>query len=600
MAAAVIISNLLDTDIKKANPTDPDKTLLCSSGSFNQSIILGDSSTDNALSKGQVMTDSGVYDNNSGVKFQLGNEYSLETQNGAITKASGATAQTMGISLDNAAGDTIYYTQNNQPDSLVLPESTVYYHNGAKIAYADISGILQKDSSIVFSYNSTKTGYAYAVIFDPVYSKPFLAKDVSVNTKSFGTITLYDGEHIVRDGTDIDVTQIEDYDVIYQVSDIWQINKYILDVDNKIGGTITAITPSKLSPKTIQISGTNYDISGDIDLRQLSATPGTFDVNDNIVLSLGYDGKIVDVRSPGTEDNSHYAIVLGSNSKINVDSAGNKTFAYTANLLLADGVNATYSVTSDATQDVGYIVTYGYADDGVTLSLNQVDYNFPQGLVADKADRMLGDSYVADNVKIFNIISDGNGGVSKGEMLSWDDVPSGSIPDNKIWYVQQTGAFNDINVIVTNDLLDEAYKYATVKSYSTAQTAKGAMTSYSLYIDGNTYSYSNYIEGIETGTVLKVAFSGTSVLSIADVRNNPDVTASSIQAYDSRRIKVNDNVYWFGNDLTIYYKDANGNVTPVTMSDFDNQSVYPYSRVYLYLDKPGSADGKVKVVVLAV
>ncbi len=593
-AAALIIDRLLDTDVKKASASDSDKSFADASGLFSQCIILANYATSDKLGDNEVLTDKGIlYVKDEATKLNLGNTYRLLVENDTVKASYGSLKYTDGISVDGIADTKISYTdEDGKTQYKILPEKTAYYYNGVKQSYDSLKDIIQTRSSIVFAYNSDRTGYEYAVVFDPVYSSPEVANSYRTISNKIGAIDL-SGLSIIKDGALSQIQDIEENDVVYQVSDIWEKYKYILVTSDKVGGKITAMLPNKLSPKTLKIDETDYSFSKDMDFSQLSDLASSLDVDDNIIAILGYDGKIVSVKYSGSQDNSEYAVVLNYSSK----TVSNETF-YSVKLLTSDGAIGEYNCSWDVDEFKGKLVKVKNLGNG-EVDLETVVYNYPTGIYTNKNERLLNSNYVTKNVKIFNIISNNDDEDAVANILSWSDMPEGKITDGEIHFTGITGEFEDVSVILSNDILKEKYKPAIIKNI-TAQTSDSGVSrySYTMTVNGEDYQYSSDAAGKigQIGSVFKLKLSKGSIDGDSIIGYGAEKTGTMIQAFDSQRIKIDGRVYWFKNNLSVYHVDASGNVTVKTIADL--KSNVTYGKISLYLDKPSASGGKVEVIVL--
>jgi len=588
-AAVKMLDRLLNTNMK----TPAGQTFIDSTGYYTKCTVLGDSSILDSLTEGQVLTDKGTYNNPSNIKLELGSENYIAIKNGNIQRAA-ALSSVLKVSVDQATGNRVSYKDGDIVKSILLPSNITYYYNGQKADYNNVLTMLQKSVSIVFNYTADKSGYSFAVVFDPVYSKPEIAEDFVPDSGRLGTIIFGSNPLVMRNESIISLSEIEPKDVVYQVTDIWGANKYFVAVDNKIGGKITDIIPNNLSPKTLQINGANYEFSPDIDINEITGYTGDLVVDNNIVVYLGHDGKIVNVEGFGIQDNSDYAVVMNTGSSISTEADGTRKVAYTAKLQFSDGVTATYNVASSASQLKGKLVKCAFIDSG-NISLEQVSYNFLGATNVEKDARLLGDSYVADNVRIFDIVyNDGNAEVQVN-MLKWSDFPGETIPDSKIMYTNTAGPFNDINIILTDDVFNQRYKTGVVSSVGIVPSAKGSSYTYTILVDSEEYNYSVYNTALTKGSVLIFKMSGTGIESLSRSTTMP-ITATNIQAIDSRRIKLNDHIYFFNKNISVYYKDPNGTITAKTLADLDTNKTY--QNIAVYTDS-GTGTGKVNVIYVS-
>lgn len=442
--------------------------------------------------------------------------------------------------------------------------------------YAEASGIL-KDS------------YQFALISDPVYSEPQIVSNFDPKTSyRIGSISLGGDVRIVRNGKLLSTQDIEDNDVVYEVTDVWRTKRYILVVDNKVSGEITSI-----SPKSIQIDNKDY----------LFSRVGTFSQNlgvgDYATVLLGYDGKVVDFFDIPNQDNSNFAFVVNHTSDVS---------GYMVKLLMIDGSIRTFK--SSYYVSKGNLVTYSKIDDE-TVSLSSVGYNYPGDVTINKETRKIGDSYVANNVKIFNLISNPVNGDVSVELVRWSDLPSGLIPSDRVLYINKSGDFNDVNVMVITDAFSQGYKTGIVKNitYKIVKVPQGidpitgkplpdleksVVDTYTILIDGKDYTWRTEI-GASVGSVLKVKMSGSIIDSIQEVRSSYS-SASEVEAIDVSRIKINGTIYEIKGSPAVFFRNWDGSFSLKSIEDIEVAK--DYSSVSIYLDRPVNYGGKVDAIVV--
>lgn len=594
---AIIVDRLLDTNMKKASPSEADRSFADAAGLYAECIILANSLTSNKLADNQVLTNKGIYYiKDRGLKLELGNTYRLDIDNDTIKAAYGMQRTLEYISVDSTVGTKVSYKgDNNEVLYKTLPDKTEYYYQGVKQNYDNLKNIIQTRSSIVFALNKNKSGYDYAVIFDPVYSKPEVARNFQPSAKQLGSISIPMNPVVIREGVLSDVLHIREKDVVYKISDIWNKYTHILVINNRVGGRITEILPDKVNPKTLKVDGKEYGFGSDIDLNRLSVRLGALNEKDNIVLLLGYDGKIVDLEYPGSEDNSSYALVLNSFDKIASNANdGTLSHTYSVKMLTGEGITATYYVQGNAAEYKGKLVKYKKVDNR-TVALEHVYYNFPKELSVNKLDGSINEDYVADNAKIFNVISDNEGEDIQANVLEFKDLPHGALPNGKVYFMEKTGSFNDVSVMLTNDILGQGYTPAIVKSAGMQNNGNSYSYFYTLLVEGKEYTFNEIIANASTGSVVDVKLSQEGIRSAKEARR-AGVENNSVEDYDARRIKINGKVYWLKNNISVYFTDYQGNITAKSLANVNINEFY--GSVSLYFDKPLEQGGKVDVIVI--
>jgi hypothetical protein len=555
-SAAVMINSMLSANIKKANPQEADKIFSESIDFYKSYIVLGNSQTMEKLASNQILTDKGVYYLDDKLKKpELGSKYEFYIKDDKITNVFNKLNKLVNYTVESASDTKITYKgEDGKIDSFVLPDKTTYYYNGAKQTYDDLKNLLQTNTSIIFAENSSKDGYEYALIFDPVYSKPEIGSKLDISKKKIGNITYDDNMSFIRDSLIIKPASVEKYNVCYKISDIWDGNGYILVVDSEIQGKLKGFLPTKVSAKQIQIDTKTYEFGKDMDLNKVRNT-SMFSIDDDVIALVGYDGKIVDVIYP-YEDSTNYALVMNYSDAASGDSR-------TIKLLLPNGTTASYK-TKDAYSSLkGTLISYSKLDDEY-ISVLPIEYTSSKDYTVNKDDRLIDSYLVTDDVKIYNIMSNNDGTDTQVNILNWSDMPYGNVPAGRILHINSSGEFGDINIIVASDLLDQKYKMGVVSKVSGSR--------YSIMVDGKEYSYNGPVTNAQVGTTVIVSMSGgvDSVLGITYSYNK----STNIQAFDMKRIKINDKVYRFRNDMVIYKKGIDDAITVISKDELNTGKTY--------------------------
>lgn len=563
-AAAVMINSMLSANIKKTNPQEADKMFSQSIDFYNSYIVLANSKTMEKLASNQIMTDKGVYYIDDKINEpELGSKYEFYIKDDKITSVYNKLNTLTTYTVISATDTKITYKNSEgKEESLVLPDKTTYYYNGTKQTYDNLKNILQSNTSIIFGENSSRNGYEYALIFDPIYSKPEIGSKLDISKKKIGSIAYDDDMPIIRNSTLIKAASIEKYDVCYKITDMWGKNSYILVVDSDISGKLQAFLPNKVTARQIQIDTKTYEFGKDMDLGKIRNTT-LFNINDEIIALFGYDGKIVDVIYPNQET-TNYGLVLNYTDAASGDS-------HIIKLLLPNNTMVSYKTKDANSSYKGNLISYTKIDDEY-ISVSSIPYATLSQYTVNKDDRMIDSYLVTDDVKIYNIMSNNDGSDTKVDILNWADMPYGNIPSGRILHINKSGEFGDINIIVASDLLDQKYKMGVVSKVNGSRC--------SIMVDGKEYSYSGNVTNAQPGTAVIVSMSGgiEAVLGITYSYNK----STKIQAYDAKRIKINDKVYRFRDDMVIYKKGIDNGITVISKDEMSRDKTY--ADVSLFID----------------
>jgi hypothetical protein len=174
--------------------------------------------------------------------------------------------------------------------------------------------------------------------------------------------------------------------------------------------------------------------------------------------------------------------------------------------------------------------------------------------------------------------------------VDWTNLPNGKIPDGKVLYLSAAGVFNDINILLVEDIFDENHKMAVVTGTSTSVNKNNSISSgYSLLSGTQEYAYNKALNA-EVGSVARLDFSNGSLKSAAALV--PRAEATVVDQLDAKRIMVNGSVFRFNNRLGVYFKGISGEVTAKGTNDIEIGK--QYTKVSLYCDD----SGKVEAIVI--
>jgi hypothetical protein len=358
--AAIMIDRLLDTNMKNTSTTQASKTFSESVNLYTDIVVYDTALTYSTLANNAVLTDKGTYYlEDAASKLQAGNTYRVVLEDNNIEKVYGKTKETLSVTVDNIIDNVVSYKDNNISKSIVLPSDIIYYYHGTKQGYDKLSDNLKTNTTIIFAYNDNKTGFEYAIIADPVYSKPVIVENFSEATNKFGDITFDNNVKVIKNGLVISKSEIEEFDVIYSITDLNGSNKLIYVYNNRAEGNIKAFSPNGPVPTSIKIDNSSYNFSKEMDLTQISK----FKIGDKISAILGYDGKVVGLKNIDYHTMNEVEIRVLGNSKTSSDLIENQILTDKGKYYVLDSIN-TFELGGKYTVNV---------DDNIIVKSNRID-----------------------------------------------------------------------------------------------------------------------------------------------------------------------------------------------------------------------------------
>ncbi len=449
-----------------------------------------------------------------------------------------------------------------------------------------------------------------------IYSKPVVYYKADVVNSKLGGIDLSGKLNIVRNSVDnstdpaavtsgeaIKPGDIQDFNILYQVSDKSGKNKYVLVIDNKVSGTLTGILPDKNAPAKVEVDGRAYELDKNFNTSKLTGA-NSFSLDDGVTLLLGCDGKVVDMQEALYSDNSSFAFVMNYTSYKSVDSNDYGITKYTVKLLMSNGSVNTFDCNTSPVALKGKLAAFTKNSDK-SVSLKELNYTTPGEVNINKDRRKIysgGNIYgndIAGNVKIYNFMSNDDQLDAQAEILSWSDLPSGRLQSGTTLFLNKTGDFEDVNLILLDNVSGKSYQMGVVKTVrsNTPTSTDSTAYTFTIVINGKDYTYTSVGNdyGISAGSVVRVSISGNSVNNLLEVRN-PDTQSNMIQAVDKDRIRVNSRTYTFTDDKLIYLAGPDGNVRAIDASQLRTDGMY--ANVSIFTDIDYASGGKAEMVIV--
>jgi hypothetical protein len=203
---------------------------------------------------------------------------------------------------------------------------------------------------------------------------------------------------------------------------------------------------------------------------------------------------------------------------------------------------------------------------------------------------------------LFNIEKTYNDEI-EASVISFNDISETRIMDGAVKYIHKSGDFMDIDVMLLDDALGRNTAYGLVTDMSVIGNEYVVTEKYTLLVNGQMMTYigrtMTYAERNRTAaslwSVVRIKLNENNVDSIKEIISSVD-SSREVQAVDSSRIRINDKVYSYHNNMTIYKLTSDLSWKAITPNElkkgFDN------GNVSLYLDRPLNEGGKVVAIVV--
>ncbi len=396
-----------------------------------------------------------------------------DTATGFVTAISPSkenpTSITVGTKTYTLDGSTVKQQFSNfgwfEEDDFV----TVLLGNGGTAVYATVGDI--------YDYaNNNNDGVTYADLVAQSMEGPIVVKP----GKDWEASIPFDisGATFHRNNSIVNPDVIKDYDVIYYSKAFTSVWIYT----DKATGTFEAVSPNRISPTSVTVSGKSYAIESTGAAFALSNL-GSYKFGDTITVLLGKDGGIVDVISASEVADTLYGFITAFGEGTYQKPNG---VTYTADTITIMGIDTqTYTYEHEKYAfNKGDFVSVRYVDGKVTVSPAASGVN---ASVASTVNSLIATDNIADDAVLLDvyITIDSNSLVNQtveycklypsrlsGAKLSASDIYYAKLENGKIKTLILKDFTGDIHTygLVTADRIDGEIGYIALIGGSESAT----------------------------------------------------------------------------------------------------------------------------------
>lgn len=579
--AFVMIARALETELYNA------KTTLAASFGYSiieNAVVLSTYLTDDALAAGEIKTATATYKCTDaafaqaldGRKVKL---YLNEKQEIAAVAAYTDYPTEFVIKKHLGGNDYLCVSGGDETQYRFSDAMTVYSKAG-KGSYVQLRDSFTAGATVTLhGEQADSTDYAY--ISDAEEITPVVAtKDYRSGDTSVGGIALADIDNIVvyRDGYSALLTDIRANDVIYYNTAINTMEVYV----DKVTGLYEDALPNKANVTQVVVGGRTFNIGSAAATRQLDESVGSFKIDDVVTLLLGKDGDVVGVCNTKTASvAASYGVLVSAGTYVTDKVTDTGTSKYQIKIMMSDGYVYTYDAKKDYADYKGMLVRLSF--DGSAATLTKITADGIYGDVS-QSSRMIGSTPFASGAVIYDLVSNPASGEAEVVKLDFEDLGSIYVnPDSVLGYVKE-GSFGEVAVVLFDNVTRTNVKYGVVEKITSKKNGDSVIRTYTVLVDGVRQSVTrNGTFSVSSGSPVMISYEGNQIDMLTGLSQVG--SASSIQALDYDRIKINNKIYNLSSDLLIYRQEdlnvymtmsreelESANVTQVTLyEDFTNR-----------------------------
>ncbi len=377
---------------------------------------------------------------------------------------------------------------------------------------------------------------------------------------------------VFRNGAASSISSLTTNDVYYYSTNMNTVWIY----DNKVSGTLTAVSPNTASPESVSVSGVSYKL-GTSTAEYKCSSLGSFKEGDLVTLLLGKDGDVVDIVTPSSTSSTVYGVIISSE---NTSTTTNNTASVQKKTVIAcaDGTERTF-YHSGSSYSIGQAVSVKVTSSGTEIT--NVKSSMSGTVSADGTT--FGGVKFASGVGIIDTDENGN-----YKRIYPSRLAGSSLTTSNVLYFEKNSA-GEISSLILRDATGDVNKYGYITS---AQTFSGGMSvsgSYTYFADG-------VKESINTDVIYSAGVGGAALIykngQLKTMRSMKSVSISSLD--NSLTARSGGTSYNIWENVQVLIKDGSSNVYATELSSINTTD---YSLTGWYDDLGYSAGKRIRVIV---
>lgn len=419
------------------------------------------------------------------------------------------------------------------------------------------------------------TTLGYTVANDQIDYSSLVAKSTEGPYVSDGTSAALSfinaNTSVFRNGTASSLSSLTANDVYYYSSNMNTVWIY----DNKISGTLTAVSPNTASPESVSVSGVSYKL-GTSTAQYKCSSLGSFKEGDLVTLLLGKDGDVVDITAPSSVSSVVYGVVISSE---NVSTTTNSSASVQKKTVIACADGSERSFYHDGSSySVGQAVSVKVTASGTQISNAK---NSMSGKVSADGTSF-GSLKFASGVGIIDTDEYGN-----YVRIYPSRLAGCSLTSSNVLYYEKNSA-GEISSLILRDATGDMNKYGYIISAKTSSGDMNLSASYTYFADGVKSS-------INTDIIYSAGVGGAAFIykngQLKTMRSMKSVNITSLD--NSLTARCSGTTYNIWENVEVLIKDSTGDVY---LTDILSVNTNDYTLTGWYDDLGYSAGKHIRII----
>lgn len=367
-------------------------------------------------------------------------------------------------------------------------------------------------------------------------------------------------------------TDIDTNDVLYYSVK----QKSVFAYNNKVTGTITAISPNHLNPTSVTVGGKDYAL-GTTDMSLKFSTIGSVNEKDVVTLILGKDNTVVEVLGLDELNITITGIITSIGQHITTNAAGDLENTYYAVMVDAGGTTyeQDYNIQTVSLSE-GSLAQITYTDGIPSIRSYEVSVDFFSNETFSSDASSLGKYKLAANANILDYFN------GKYINISPTRLSNVTLWGGAILYYRTNGR-GEILELLLNNVTGDLYDYGI---YQGIQNINNGTATNKYMIEGKSYTGTSEYFSADNGP-LGLYLEESMILS------SMKLTGTTIKSIGATYVQDTTRKYQITDDVDVYYL-SNGEYLYTTFDKVSNLKKY---KLTAYYDRSVTIGGKVRIII---
>ena len=514
----------------------------------------------------------------NGAAFTLFYDEDGAAEYGLLRRVQASDAQTLAVknvAVYSVLNDGIIGYKNGELEKVTLEDGIALYEGNTA------AGTLSK--------SRLKMGDLLKIVYDEDGDADYVILDADgvkgpytvYNDAWTGQFPINAATAVMRGGQKVTAAEVETYDVLYYSEAL----NMILAYTDRITGVYKSASPSKDTPSSVNISGTEYTVEG-MDAFHKLATGGVCNLGDTVTLLLGRDGGIADVLTPGVSSEV-VGFVTHTGTTQYETTLGESYAGYTISITDAAGQSFSFEADRDYDTLLNKVVSLSFKDGKAAATLRESDA--VSGKINAKS-YSLGNSVLSPQVKILETYAPDAytaGTVGTVFLKRLDGV---TLSASQVLYAGRD-SLNRITELILKDVTGDLHKYGIVSLAKSNSMGMNVSGSYQYVIDGvqGTLQTNGSSFSVYSGSPAMFTYSGGRIYSIQKLTE----VSGAVKELSGSTLRYADGTRYDISDADIYTKDSD-NVYIERKTDDISADAYTLRAFY---DRAPSEGGRIRIVL---